>query len=78
MGSLKMCLAIPVKIIGIKGSMGVVEFSGIKRDIGLQLLPDAKVGDYVLLHAGFAIQKLDLEEAAETIRLLEEISAVSG
>jgi len=56
----------------------VVEFSGIKRDIGLQLLPDAKVGDYVLLHAGFAIQKLDLEEAAETIRLLEEISAVSG
>lgn len=73
-----MCLAIPVKIVEIKGSMGVVEFSGIKRDIGLQLLPDAKVGDYVLLHAGFAIQKLDLEEAAETIRLLEEISAVSG
>jgi hydrogenase expression/formation protein HypC len=78
MGVLKMCLAIPVKIVEIKGSMGVVEFSGIKRDIGLQLLPDAKVGDYVLLHAGFAIQKLDLEEAAETIRLLEEISAVSG
>ena len=78
MGSLKMCLAIPVKIIEIKGSMGVIEFSGLKRDIGLQLLPDARVGDYVLLHAGFAIQKLDLEEAAETIRLLEEISAVSG
>jgi len=73
-----MCLAIPVKIIEIDGTMGTVEFGGVKKDIALQLVPDAKVGDYVLLHAGFAIQKLDIKEAQETIRLLEEISAVSG
>lgn len=68
-----MCLAIPVKITEISGSMGAVEFGGIRKDIGLQLLPDAKVGDYVLLHAGFAIQKLNVEEAAETIKLLETL-----
>lgn len=73
-----MCLAIPTKIIKIKGNLGVVEFGGVRKDIGLSLLPELKIGDWVLLHAGFAIQKLDEEEAKETIRLLEEISEVSG
>ncbi|PIU60938.1 MAG: HypC/HybG/HupF family hydrogenase formation chaperone [Armatimonadetes bacterium CG07_land_8_20_14_0_80_40_9] len=73
-----MCLAIPTKVIEIKGNLGVVEFGGVRKDIGLSLLPELKIGDWVLLHAGFAIQKLDEEEAEETLRLLEEISEVSG
>jgi len=73
-----MCLAIPVKIIKIEGSRGLVELSGLKKEVGLQLTPDAQVGNYVLLHAGFAIQKIDEEEARKTLELLEEISEVSG
>ncbi len=73
-----MCLAIPTRVIEIKGTNAVVEFGGVRKEIGLQLVPDAKVGDYVLLHAGFAIEKLDEAEARETLRLLEELIEVSG
>lgn len=73
-----MCLAIPTRIIEIKGTNAVVEFGGVRKEIGLQLVPDAKVGDYVLLHAGFAIQKMDEGEARETLKLLEELIEVSG
>jgi hydrogenase expression/formation protein HypC len=73
-----MCLAIPVKIVKIEGSGGLVEFSGVKKEVGLQLTPDVQIGDYVLLHAGFAIQRIDEEEARKTLELLEEISEVSG
>lgn len=73
-----MCLAIPTRVIEIKGTNAVVEFGGVRKEIGLQLVPDAKVGDYVLLHAGFAIQKMDEGEARETLRLLEELIEVSG
>ena len=57
-----MCLAFPAKIISIKDSLATVEKSGVKRDASLMLLPDAKVGDYVLIHAGFAMQVVDEEE----------------
>ncbi len=73
-----MCLAIPTRIIEIKGTNAVVEFGGVRKEIGLQLVPDAKVGDYVLLHAGFAIQKMDEGEARETLKVLEELIEVSG
>ena len=73
-----MCVAIPVRIIEREDSKGVVELGGLKKEVGLQLTPDAGVGDYVLLHAGFAIQRIDEEEARNTLRLLEEISEVSG
>lgn len=73
-----MCLAIPTRVIEIKGTNAVVEFGGVCKEIGLQLVPDAKVGDYVLLHAGFAIQKMDEGEARETLKLLEELIEVSG
>jgi hydrogenase expression/formation protein HypC len=73
-----LCLAIPTRIIEIKGTNAVVEFGGVRKEIGLQLVPDAEVGDYVLLHAGFAIQKLDEGEARETLKLLEELIEVSG
>jgi hydrogenase expression/formation protein HypC len=72
-----LCLAVPTKIIEIKGTSAVIEFGGVHREIGLQLVPDAKLGDFVLVHAGFAIQKLDEQEALETLRLLEEFIEVS-
>jgi hydrogenase expression/formation protein HypC len=67
-----MCLAIPAKIESIDGDRAEADIRGLKRKIGLALLPDARVGEYVLLHAGFAIQRIDEHEAEETYRLLEE------
>ena len=70
-----MCLAVPGKITSIKKNNAEVDFSGIKLEVSLDLVPDAKKNDYVLVHAGFAIQVLEPEEAAETLRLFSEISA---
>ena len=72
-----MCLAVPLKIISIKGKMGVGELGGVKRKISLMLLDKVRVGDYVLLHAGFAINKLETKEAEELLQLLREMSEVS-
>jgi hydrogenase expression/formation protein HypC len=69
-----MCLGIPVQIKEIKGDSGIVELSGVQREASLILVPQAKVGDWVILHAGFAIQILDEAEAKETLRLLEELA----
>ena len=69
-----MCLAVPVKVLQIDGLKALVELGGLARQASLMLVPDTKVGDYVLLHAGFAIQKLDEKEAEETIRLFAEIA----
>lgn len=70
-----MCLAVPVRIAKKEDMRAWVEFGGLTRETNLMLVPDAQVGDYVLLHAGFAIQKLDQEEAEETLRLFAEIVA---
>ncbi len=67
-----MCLAIPMKVVEIKGNRGIVEYSGIKREVGLDLLEDVRVDDWVIIHTGFAISKLDEEEAQETLSLLKE------
>jgi hydrogenase expression/formation protein HypC len=69
-----MCLAIPALIKEIKGQQAVAEIEGVTRDISLQLTPEAIVGDYVLLHTGYAISIIDAEEAAETLKLLREMS----
>ena len=69
-----MCLAVPVKILEIDGQKALVELGGLARQASIMLVPDTQVGDYVLLHAGFAIQKLDEKEAEETIRLFAEIA----
>ncbi|HHT9126116.1 MAG TPA: HypC/HybG/HupF family hydrogenase formation chaperone [Candidatus Brocadiia bacterium] len=60
-----------MKLIKNNGVTGVAELGGLEREIGLQLLENVKVGDYVIVHAGYAIQKLDEKEAAETVALLE-------
>ena len=63
-----MCLSIPARIISINGSMAEVSAGGTIFKAGLQMVEDVKVGDYILLHAGFAIQKISEEDAAETLR----------
>lgn len=72
-----MCLAIPGKVIEIGGAglmrMGRVDFGGIVREVCLAYLPEVQVGDYVIVHTGFAISRLDEAEAQETLRLLAEI-----
>jgi hydrogenase expression/formation protein HypC len=68
-----MCLAVPAKIISIKDSLARVARGGVERDASLMLLPEAKVGDYVLVHAGFAMQIVDEKDASETDALLAEM-----
>jgi hydrogenase expression/formation protein HypC len=67
-----MCLAIPMKVVEIEGNKGIVEYTGIKREVGLDLLENVKVDDWVIIHTGFAISKLNEEEARETLSLLKE------
>jgi hydrogenase expression/formation protein HypC len=69
-----MCLAIPARVVQIDEGLGLVEVGGVVREASFMLLPDAQVGDYVLLHAGYALQKVDEAEAEETIRLLTELA----
>ena len=69
-----MCLAIPALVTHIEDKEAEVEIGGVTRRISLWLTPEAKVGDYVLLHTGYAINILDQEEARETLELLEEIA----
>ncbi len=70
-----MCLAIPVLIQEIEGSEAVVEIGGVHRRVSLALTPEARVNQYVLIHAGYAIGVLDEEEARETLNLFEEMAA---
>ncbi|NIO37754.1 HypC/HybG/HupF family hydrogenase formation chaperone [Candidatus Bathyarchaeota archaeon] len=68
-----MCLAIPAKIVEVKGDNARVDFGeGVLRNVDIALV-DAQIGDYVLIHAGYAIQVLDEEEARETLRLWNEL-----
>jgi hydrogenase expression/formation protein HypC len=69
-----MCLAIPALIMSIEGSTARAEVGGVERTVSLALTPEAQVGDYVLLHTGFAIGVVDEEEAQETLRLIEELA----
>jgi hydrogenase expression/formation protein HypC len=69
-----MCLAIPMKVVELEGSFGKVEAEGVRRKVSLQLLPDVNLGDYVLVHAGFAIEKIDEQEAKRTLDLLAELA----
>jgi len=68
-----MCLAVPMKVVAIEGPVAQVEESGVRREARVDLLEDLAVGDYVIVHAGIAIQRLDQEEAEETLELMEEL-----
>jgi hydrogenase expression/formation protein HypC len=63
-----------MKVIEIKNSEGIVELGGVKREANLQLVEDVRVGDYILIHAGCAIQKLDREEAEKTLSYLRQMA----
>jgi len=68
-----MCLAIPAKVLSMKGKLAQVDFgNGVMQEVNVMLV-DAKIGDYVLVHAGYAIQVLDQKEAEETLKLWDEI-----
>ena len=69
-----MCLAFPAKVLEIDGSLATVERAGVKRAASLMLLPEAKVGDYVLIHAGFAMQVIDEEELKIRDALVAEMN----
>lgn len=68
-----MCLSIPAKIMSIEGDEAKVSVRGTEYTAGLQMIENPQVGEYVLLHAGFAIQKISNEEAEETLKLLREM-----
>ncbi len=70
-----MCLAVPMKVTQVVGPNCTAEMSGITARVRLDLVPDVRVGDYVIVHAGYAIQRLDEQEALETLSLLDELSA---
>jgi len=77
-----MCLAVPGKLLSIVGEdpltrAGKVSFGGILKEVNLTCVPEAKVGDYVIVHAGLAISVLDEEEAARTLEYLQEIQAIN-
>lgn len=69
-----MCLAIPVKVIELRGDeLAVVDLDGIRKEISLALVDDVQVGDYVILHVGYALSKLDPDEAQRTLALFAEL-----
>lgn len=72
-----MCLAVPVKIVSIDGDEAETEIAGVRRRVSIVFTPEARVGDYVLLHTGYAIGVIDEAEAEETLKLLEEIASLS-
>jgi hydrogenase expression/formation protein HypC len=68
-----MCLAIPMEIIEINGNEAVAEAGGIRKDVRLDLIESAQIGDFILIHTGYAIEKLDPAEALETLELIKQV-----
>ncbi len=69
-----MCLAIPMKVIKINGNEAVAEVGGVEYRANLTMLPNVKIGEYIIVHAGFAIERLDEAAALETIEIWQEIA----
>jgi len=67
-----MCLAAPMKLESLQGNTGIVELDGVRLQVGLDLIENPQIGDYLIVHAGYAIQKLDPEEAQRTLDLFRE------
>ncbi len=69
-----MCLAVPGEIVEIENNNATVDFGGAQREVKIDLLEDLSIGDYVLIHVGYAIQKLSPEEAEETLKYWREVA----
>jgi hydrogenase expression/formation protein HypC len=72
-----MCLAVPVQIITINGNEAEVDIGGVRRKVSIMLTPEVKIGEYVLLHAGYAINILNEAEAKETLQLFQQIADIN-
>ena len=72
-----MCLSVPAKVMTIDGDMAIVSVGGIEYNASLQIIEDVEVGDYILLHTGFAIQKIGQKEAEETLKLFDEFEELN-
>lgn len=70
-----MCLAIPGKVIRVEKDMATIDVSGVRREVSVVLIDEVQIGDYVIIHAGYAIQKIDEAAAVESLRLLGEVFA---
>jgi hydrogenase expression/formation protein HypC len=68
-----MCLAIPAQVVSVEGKTATVDFGGVTRSISIVLIENVKKGDYVIVHTGYAIQKMDPEEAEKTLELWREV-----
>ena len=68
-----MCLAIPARVVERSAGLATAEFSGVRRSVSVALCPEAEVGDWVLVHVGFALSRIDEDEARETLALLEQM-----
>ena len=73
-----MCLAVPARITEVNGTKVTVDVAGYIQQASIRMMPDAKVGEYVIIHAGYAIEKLDEEQAKETIALFMEMEALGA
>jgi hydrogenase expression/formation protein HypC len=73
-----MCLAVPMRVTSKSDTTGTAEIGGIKREVSFMMLPEVQIGDYVIVHAGFAIQILNQEEALKTLELLREMAELDA
>ncbi len=69
-----MCLAVPAKIVELQDEMATIEVDGVRRSVSTLLVPDLQVGDYIITHAGFALHRVDEDQARESIRLLRQLA----
>jgi hydrogenase expression/formation protein HypC len=74
-----MCLAIPAQVVELReGDSAVVDLAGVRKEISLSLVDNVTVGDYVIVHVGYALNKLDPDEAAKTLALFAELGRLDG
>ena len=73
-----MCLAVPARVVEINGDSAIVDLDGIRKETSTVLLDEVAVGDYVLIHVGFALERIDPAEAAKTLQLFDELKAMDS
>ena len=72
-----MCLAVPLRLVSVNGTDAIGEVGGIQREVSIMMTPDVKVGDYVIVHAGFALNLISEQDALETLGLLSQIARLN-
>lgn len=72
-----MCLAVPMKVVKLNPPMAKVEVAGVSREVNVDLIADVKIDDYVIIHAGYAIEKMQHDEAMETLDLIRQVDAAN-